>query len=222
MKKILFAVPAKDGLGPHFIAALHNLVFNSNFLPPDKKEIQVDWSLHSTGSIAISRDALARQALDLESDGVVMCDADMRWTPADFARLVSHNLPIVGATYARKIPQTKWVMTGIPGKEPDERGILEVEKIGTGFIYISTEVFRTMQKDLEAEIAYDFFDDAGKAQVGHNFFVQGVKERKFYGEDYGFCINAARCGYKIHADTKMIIPHTGFADYPLPYDRKTS
>lgn len=36
------------------------------------------------------------------------------------------------------------------------------------------------------------------------------------GEDYGFCRLAREAGFKIWLDSKLVIPHTGHCDFPIP------
>lgn len=54
--------------------------------------------------------------------------------------------------------------------------------------------------------------------------VQGIIEAGDYsanlmqGEDYGFCRQAREAGIKVWLDTKLVIPHAGTCDFPVPHD----
>ncbi len=214
---VYLGTPVKDGVPPHFVSALFNLVLANN------GKYHFEFGINATGSVALSRDILARLCLDMkECSGVLMIDADMKWKPEHALQILNHNKPIIGGVYARKQIDSRWVMTGLEGEEVDEKtGLLKVKEIGTGFLWIAREVLEKMVKEMP-EIEFDAADENGKVRPMWNFFFQGVRNRRLLGEDYGFCDTARKLGYDIYADTKCIIPHTGNADYPLPHDRKLS
>lgn len=221
---IYLGFPLREGLMPAAVGFLHNVILTNG------QRYTFDYSLNTMGSVAMSRDHLARMMLDVKkAKGILMIDGDMKPTPAQAERILSHNLPIVGGTYSRKEPVCRWVMQGIRGEEVNEFGLLKVKEIGTGFLWIAREVFEKMIQEMP-EIEYPATDAMGVMRPMWNFFFQGVVEqenqegkmaRRFLGEDYGFCHFARKLGYDIYADTTVIIPHTGLVDYPLPAERKT-
>lgn len=214
---VFLGTPVRDGVPPHYVSALFGSLLAS------QGKYHFEFGLNAMGSVALSRDILARLTLDMkECEGVLMIDADMKWKPEHVFQILDHNKPIVGGVYARKQVDSRWVMTGLPGEEVDEKtGLLKVKEIGTGFLWIAREVLEKMVKEMP-EIEFDAADERDVVRPMWNFFFQGVRNRRLLGEDYGFCDSARRLGYDILADTRCVIPHTGNADYPLPHDRKLS
>lgn len=216
-KCVFLATPVREGVPPHYVSALFNSLLTNN------GKYHFEFGLNAMGSVALSRDILARLMLDIKDcAGVLMIDSDMKWQAAHVYQILGHNKPIVGGVYARKEANSRWVMTGLEGEEIDEAtDLLKVKEIGTGFLWIAREVFEKMIKEMPW-IEYDAADEHGAVRPMWNFFYQGVQDRRLLGEDYGFCHFARKLGYDIFADTRCIIPHTGNADYPLPHDRKLS
>lgn len=221
---IYIGCPVHEGVSSHFVGSLYNLMLTNG------RKLRYDFAFDGSGSIATSRDKLAKLTLEVPTaQGVVMIDDDMKWLPNFVERIVSHGKPIVGAVYSKRARNAQWCLNGIKGEEVDEKtGLLKVKEIGTGFIYIAREVFEAMIERFP-QIAYPTVHPGNGAvqTTMWNFFFQGVKQQvnqegvmapRFLGEDYGFCHLARECGFEIYADTQLIIPHTGKIDYPLADD----
>lgn len=211
---IYLGTPCKGELPLHYILALQQLQQGND------GKYRYDWSATATGSIAICRDILAHDMLahPMGAAGILMIDSDMKWCADHVRQIVGHGLPLVGASYARKEIPARWVMSGLTGEEkPDPAtGLLQVHEIGTGFLWIAREVLEAIRDQCKDELEY--FVRTADGKVNHtrtNFFFQGVKEKQFHGEDYGFCYFARKCGFKIYADTRCVIPHSGSIDYPV-------
>lgn len=211
---IYIGTPVAGGVPPHYVISLFQTVLNNN------GKYHFEFALNGMGSVALSRDTLARIMLDLkDARGILMIDSDMKFQPHHVFQILDHKKPIVGGVYARKQSSSRWVMTGIEGEEPDRiSGLLKVKEIGTGFLWIAREVLEKMIKEMP-QIEFEAVDEKGGVRPMWNFFFQGVIDRRLLGEDYGFCHFARKLGFEIYADTRCIIPHTGNVDYPLPHDR---
>lgn len=101
-------------------------------------------------------------------------DADIDFTPPQFARIVNHGLKNVAGLYPLKQRELQWCVNAIAGEEPDPRtGVQRVAKTGTGFKCIHRSVFEE-QIRAHPEIAYH--EDLGDARgvVRWDFFSMGV------------------------------------------------
>jgi len=92
------------------------------------------------------RICLAADFLDTGYTHCLWWDSDIIATPDQVARLLSHDEAIVGGLYANKSERRlKWVLNPFGETTPnDNRGILPVRHIGTGFLLVAREVFETM------------------------------------------------------------------------------
>jgi glycosyltransferase involved in cell wall biosynthesis len=138
-----------------------------------------------------ARNALVKIAFDYEMDWVLFIDSDMTFPADALIRLLSHNVNVVGCTYARR--SEPWAVLGQfeeDGTLP-QNGLIEALKLPTGFLLINTLVFRMLEKPWFFEMYepdtgedYNFCDkvrskrikiwcDAGLSrELGHNY--QGI------------------------------------------------
>lgn len=134
-------------------------------------------------------------------DKIFWIDSDIEWTPEDFERLWSSELDIVSGLY-----QTS--PTGVVAVNfPDDQGRptkvnkiefllhdepVEVGGVGFGFVAMKQGVFETMERPwfLINRVKWDDVD-----------FYTNV------GEDYSWCANAQRAGYKIWVDPQVKVLH---------------
>lgn len=94
----------------------------------------------------------------------------------------------------------------------DQKGIIEVNRSGTGCMMIDRSVFEIMinEKDLLAQ--YEAFDnDPSKLQ--HEYFKMGAvgvtDSIRYRGEDWQFCEMAKKCNIPIHINANSICTHHG-------------
>jgi GT2 family glycosyltransferase len=119
--------------------------------------------------------------------------------PPNFMSLADHGLPIVGAPYPLFNPallpepfESVYFRTAGGGHVPintdgSEVGLVECDAVGGGALCISREV---LEKISPAWL--DHFDDKGRCIIS---------------EDFHFCIEAKKRGYKIFADFNVLCDH---------------
>lgn len=119
---------------------------------------------------------------------ILFIDDDMIMPPNGLVRLLSHNVPIVGALYFARTPphlpiayrhveDNQWVaITNY------NAGLQEVDAIGAGFLLVKTEVFKKIQRPW-----FEFSDKMG--------------------EDMYFCLQAGKAGYTILLDGDVVCRH---------------
>jgi hypothetical protein len=170
--------------------------------------------------IVLGRNTAATDFLNTDCTHFFTLDLDMVFTAEQHVqKLIDDDVDFVGGLYCKKAQgKIQWVCNALPERpKPDERGLLALRHIGTGFLMVKRVVFEKMIeafgeqiKYYEAEIntpRYDFFDMPREPDE------KGVVRK--VSEDYHFCNQARRLGFTVYADTHVIVRHIGNAIYPL-------
>jgi hypothetical protein len=164
----------------------------------------------------LARNAAAADFLKSDCTHMMFIDVDILdpQVSEHIQRLLDHDEPIVGGLYPKKDEKKlTWVCNALEGRPPeDERGLISLKHIGTGFMMVKREVFEKMIEVIGQEIAYleyetdrplwDFFD------------MPRVDGRKI-SEDWHFCNVSRQLGFKIYGDTRILLMHIGTAIFPL-------
>lgn len=125
---------------------------------------------------------------------LVFIDADIGFSPLEFARLVNADCPIVGGVYPIKHEGAGFPIDAAAIGAPDESGFAECNELPTGFLCIARRVFDAV----DPKTAFDSMrDDAGE----------------FLSEDYAFCHRARAAGFTIYCDTHSDLTHVGRKAY---------
>ena len=148
------------------------------------------------GPIDTLRNDIVEKALSLRVTKLIMMDTDMIYHPKTITKLLSHNLPVVGALCFRRYPPFDSIMLkqhtedGVTGyisiDDWGEDELVEVDATGAGCIMYDMEVFRKMP--------YPWFR------------FQKINGRTI-GEDIGFCQDLKEAGYRIFVDTSVPCDH---------------
>lgn len=152
----------------------------------------------STGPIHELRNNIVEKALLISATKLLMCDIDQVYHPKTVTRLLSHNLPIVGALVHRRYPPFDSLMMKLVDIDENTRAfasiddweedaLVEVDATGAGCIMYDMSVFRKMPRP--------WF----KAAYG--------PDGQPIGEDFGFCRDLKEAGYKIYVDTSVPAGH---------------
>jgi hypothetical protein len=171
------------------------------------------------------RSALVEAARDADCEDLFFIDSDMvGWGAQHAARILSHDVDIVGGIYCKRKPgDPEWLFHTNPSAVPDEHGLLEVNDIATGFLRIRMKVF----DELFSVMPERQYFDPKRQRVCCEYFPMGVVERSTanpatsdpmqnepIGEDVYFCRLARKHGFKVYADTHVVIRHRGMFDFP--------
>ena len=148
----------------------------------------------TNGPIDDLRNDLVNHALKINCSHIIMMDTDMLYHPKTIVKLLTYDLPVVGALCYRRYPPFDPLMfrgevnhyrTIMDWKEGD---LVEVDATGTGCIVFHMDVFRNMPPP--------WFK-----------FRQNEEEEGIIGEDIGFCSDLRKAGYKIYVDTSVPSSH---------------
>lgn len=91
----------------------------------------------------------------------------------------------------------------------DQLGIIEVNRVGTGFIMIDRKAFEIM-KDHVSD--YEPFDDRPEVKHLEYFWMGGGKvdqNKRYLGEDWNFCRLAKKLNIPIYINANAIVTHHG-------------
>ena len=238
LRKLFIAIPLFGGTPALTVHAIAQLVAN----PPLNARIVFD---ASDASIGMARDAMTAKFLASDCDQLLFCDSDLVPSPEDFARIASHNQPVVGGMYPIKSEGAlKWCGNGFPvgreksqlalparaglpvGEQPiGEDGLQRVRYLGTGFLCIERSVIERIIAADRAEIEYT--SDEPPHETRYNFWRMGVRatddaRRRYLTEDWFFCQRCLELGIPVYADTKVRLRHIGQATWPLQSQLLTS
>jgi hypothetical protein len=112
------------------------------------------WSV--TSDRILGRNSCVEQALDKGAEWLIFLDDDHVFGPGLLKRLLSHDVPVVGALYLqRQMPflpiayshrDDNYVYYNINLHDHGDQDLIEVAAVGTGGMLIRSEVFRAMEK----------------------------------------------------------------------------
>ena len=164
-------------------------------------------------AIDFGRCCLASNALDEGFEELMWIDSDVVFHPDDVERLRAHQLPIVCGVYAKKSGKEfacNFVRTDkeyqvVFGKTG---GIYEINYAGFGFVHTRRQIYETMRARLQLPECNQRF---GKPVIPY-FMPMLIPDGNglwYLSEDYAFCERAKHCGFKIMADTTIMLWHVG-------------
>lgn len=146
------------------------------------------------GPVDTLRNDIVEKALAMGVTNLIMMDVDMIYHKDTITRLLSHNLPIVGALCFRRYPPFDSIMLRINGAgyqsvdEWEDGELVEVDATGAGCLMFDMEIFRKMP--------YPWFR-----------FQKNPENGLTIGEDIGFCQDLKAAGYRIFVDTSVPAGH---------------
>jgi hypothetical protein len=165
-----------------------------------------------------NRNALTQTALDAGADYILWVDGDIAFRADDVFRLMDWNKAIIAGAAQKRTH--KW---GEPGAMMldgdlvrDAEGLLNVRRVGTGFLLVRAEVYRRMADE---GLAPEYFTrDGAKGELRmHKWFWFDVDADGYdVGEDYYFCNQAKRLGYECFVDPDVRLSHfEGLVEHSL-------
>jgi hypothetical protein len=208
-KKLFIAIPSYKFINIEAVHCMFSLLSETE----DGRML----ALHGgEGAVMRSRNNICSKFLESDFDELLQIDSDILYTPQNVNRIASLDVPIVAAFYCKKSPgKPVWIANrtaegGSLAKDPDERGLVKVETIGTGFMKVQRAVLEKMR---DSHLAARYIVD-GTDIVEYEFFPFRVVNGRLRSEDWAFCDNAHALGFDVYADTQNVVMHMGTAIYP--------
>jgi hypothetical protein len=193
--------------------------------------------VYNESVVSRARDILTALFLKSECDYLLFMDADQSFRPDDVLRMLSEDLPLLGAVVPKKEinwPVIEWAVKekdapwqalpslsgsfNIPlpkdGPEPDFSKPFEVTHVGTGMMLIKREVFEEMKNHVES---YKFFSSGvlgldAEDEVW-NFWNPRVFDGQWCSEDVSFCRLWTRAGNPVYAVAYPKVAHIGSYEF---------
>lgn len=188
---------------------------------------------HGASGLSKDRNIVASYALRNGFDKLFCIDSDQTWDWWQFKSLVDSDKSIIAGVVPLKAFPIQLNFTPMLSDkevfEPDNRAVnpkglerlikkhgtdeIPVQCMGTAFMCIDVSVFAKLAQSKDCP-KFAFEQDGKKVWV-YDFFQSGVVEPLYYGEDWGFCIQAARAGYQPYINSKVHLPHIGLHTYRI-------
>lgn len=178
------------------------------------RQLGIDWTMETMTNeslITRARNTLTAKFLATEgSTHIMFIDADIGWEPWHLLVMLNRDVDVIGGLYPMKSLPIKWCVNGFEGAEEGADGLQEVSKTGTGFLLIKRHVFEKLNKHPAVK---PFANDIGlpKELDAHmkTYFDTGVRENRYYSEDWAFCENWRDIGGRVWVDKRVLLRHSG-------------
>lgn len=168
-------------------------------------------TIRNESYISRARNRVLADFLDSTASHLVFIDADIGFTGRDVLRLVAHNKPLVGATYAKKTRESyapAFVPLPSPSFQRADDGLIEIQCLPGGFVCIQRETAAEMRGRFH-DLWY-FDGNTGERRVPDLFGTYTDPEtRQFWTEDYAFCQRWRTAGGNVWLDPYIKLTHNG-------------
>ena len=200
MKKILIATPSYDGkVDVWYASALHQTTILG---------LQNDVLFHP---VFMSYDALVQRArndlmaiaVENDFDGVLWIDADMEWAPAWALELVNAGKDVLGLPVIKKsiTSESYNVKCNIEDLVINEDGLIKVQSIGTGFLYMSRDAVRYLWDNSE--------EYTHNGETRRWIFEVKLQDNDIISEDVLVCQTLREGGFDVFIDPSKTCNHVG-------------
>lgn len=169
----------------------------------------LDWRLDpiviaGCSLITRARNEAVASALERGADAIMWIDGDMNWSSGAIARLIAMDKDIVGAGVPLKQPEIKWNIGFLDNEPaPNEKGLIEVKTIGTGFLFTKRRVYELIRERIP-DGPENVYDRPGEKGRGYAYFSAPGS----WGEDTYLChVWRNVIGGKVWVDPAITMQH---------------
>lgn len=201
MKKVLIATPSYDGkVDVWYTSALHQTTLLG---------IQNEVYFHPVfmsydALIQRSRNDLVALAIEQDFDGLLWIDADIEWAPQWALDVVNSDKDVMGIPCVKKSLFEEGYNVKAKPEQLGE-GILSVESVGTGFLYLSKKAFTHLWDTSEPYV----HNGKDKRWV----FEVKIQDGDIISEDVLMCQKLRDGGFEIFIDSDKTCNHVGTLKY---------
>lgn len=165
--------------------------------------------LPSCCNLAKGRNQIVKEFLASGDERLVFLDGDVTFEPGSLVKLAETKADFVAGCYRYKRDKEDYPIGWIPGPlQANERGLLEVAMVPTGFLALSRCVF---EKFMAAHPGREYTIEG---KTSYCFFQIPYSDGSLYTEDAYFCKEWRKIGGKIYLDPEMTLTHW---EYNKPY-----
>jgi hypothetical protein len=211
-RPLVIATPSLDGnVSAHYTGAL---VRSLGLLHQRGLEAEIHFEIGNS-LIADARNKLVSKFLATGAGDLLFIDADLSWNAEDLVRLLAHPVPFVAGVYQRKSrAKIDFTVKFGPAIVRDARGLMAVERVGTGFMRLRRDCLERM---IAAYPQLKLENPADPADPGfYALFDTTVANGQFIGEDFTFCDRWRAIGGEVLIDPAIAFAHHGGAAYDEP------
>ena len=200
---VMICLPIKNGAGfpPRTTMSLVSTCVHATRMGMDLVPV-----MEVGGVVEMVRDALIEHFMQSGKQKLFWIDADMVWTPDDFARIValSTKYDVVGASYPAKVEgPTQYYIQFSPDMTRNEMGLMEVHGMGLGFCIMDRKVIEPLYE--RAPRCVNHIDKRESRAVFRTDIFNGNRRT----EDMAFFSDIRDLGFKIWADPSIMLGHIG-------------
>jgi len=151
-----------------------------------------------------ARNDIFKLAYDSKVDDLFFIDTDVDWNPADFFRMLEHDVPLVAGAVVQKSDMQNYGLKLLGEFKIEDNGLAQFDGAATGFMRIRRDAIEQI------------WDAASEYQEPHKpepsrmvFEVKIGEDGTLWSEDITFCDNYTKIGGKIYIDPLVNCGHTG-------------
>lgn len=209
MTKILIAIPALGSVPIDFFTSVLNLVM------PDNTE--VDISVNANALVYVSRNQLAKRAIDKGYDFILWLDSDMVFGPITLINLLESaqkNLLdfVSGIYFKRQLPTAPVIYKSLRWSNDKTTGVIDHGSMVFDD-YPKDRLFRISG----AGLACTLVRVSAIQECINRFKYPPFDPMPYLGEDLSFCWKPNECGIKMYCDSRVKVGHVG----AYVFDEKT-
>ena len=216
-RKLMIAIPAYDGkLNIKSAFALARL---AQMAPSYGIKLYLS-HLSGCSLITQARNSLVADFLKTDADAILFLDSDVIVSPEAVLRLFALSIgkDVTAGIYPRRGSDRKFFVD-MPTDEHkrlmfDESGLLQINRIGTGFMMIQRHVIEGM---IAKHPEWGYENNVDK-RTDYALFDFCIKDGQYFGEDYTFCDRARADGYSIYLDPSISLPHVGTEEFTRDFE----
>lgn len=166
------------------------------------------FTLNGNSSINDARNQIASVFLDSPFDYLFFLDSDVQLMAEDVGKALEADKDIIGIPVLRKNYENPTLNIGNALSDP-VNGIVEVDGISTSALIIKREVLEKF-KDCPSYTNKNVINNSHfEVPVFYDIFRSGVVNGNYVHEDYMFCHDARKRGFKVHALLDATTIHYG-------------
>ena len=159
-----------------------------------------------------ARNDLLGMVISENYDDIIFIDSDIEFDPLWIFKLLDSEEDVVGGTYPKKgdnesYPVKGLFVNGLLNTTTDERGLLEVQGIGTGFVKLSRKAVQALW-DTSVE-----YTNTEKGTVSRMMSEVEVVDGDLISEDITMFKRLRGLGFRIWLDPTMTCNHIGNKKY---------
>jgi len=204
MKKVLVATPSYDGkVDVWYTSALHS----TTILGLQNEVLFHPVFMSYDALIQRSRNDLVALAIEQEFDGMLWIDADIEWAPQWALDVVNSGKDAIGLPCIKKslFEESYNVKCKPENLITNEDGLIKVESVGTGFLYLSKKAFTHLWETSQP------YTHNGKDKRW--IFEVGLLDGDIISEDVTLCKKLNEGGFEVFIDPTKTCNHMGQLKY---------